>query len=184
MLLDEGEAPFSTSVDDEENDSILSSTEGDAEPAFFPTPTAPSRASASAMGSKHARPGLLQRLRQKLSFGGAAAGAPPEEHAKLVTRAPKKRSLKRQSLINVPTEVVLRALANKMAAAGWEDAEQQLEELSTLLRLHLRQSLQEESLWLTDGFDQLSGELAGGSGWAVGQGLPHGAEGLQALQQV
>jgi len=132
------------------------------------------------MGSKHARPGLLQRLRQKLSWG--AAGAPPEEQAKLVTRTPKKRSLKRQSLITVPTEVVLRALANKMAAAGWEDAEQQLEELSTLLRLHLRQSLQEESLWLIDGFDQLSGELVGGAGWAAGQGLPHGAEGLQALE--
>ena len=30
---------------------------------------------------------------------------------------PKKRSLKRQSLINVPTEVMLRAISNKMAAA-------------------------------------------------------------------
>ena len=39
-------------------------------------------------------------------------------------------------------------------------AYEQLEELSTLLRLHLRHGLQEEALWLLDGFEQLSGEVA------------------------
>ena len=86
---------------------------------------------------------------------------------------PKKRSLKRQSLINVPTDVVLRAVGNKLAAAGWEDAEAQLEDLSTLLRLHLRQSLQEESLWLLDGFDELSGEVAGVV-WSTGSAASKG----------
>ena len=47
-----------------------------------------------------ARLSFFQRLRQKLSFG---SGATESEKAKLVQRTPKKRSLKRQSLITTPT---------------------------------------------------------------------------------
>jgi hypothetical protein len=35
---------------------------------------------------------------------------------------------------------------------------------ATLLRLHLRQSLQEDTLWLLDGFEQLAGEALSLSG--------------------
>ena len=157
----------------EEVDSILSSDNSFLDESVS-TPVRPVR-QGSGMGIKQARRtglcGLFQRVRQRLGCRRAIAGqAGDEEKAKLVTRTPKKRSLKRQSLITVPTEAMLRALRAKMTAAGWDVPAEQVEELSTLLRLHLRQSLQEDSLWLLDGFEQLSGEsapayasLAGGS---------------------
>ena len=129
---------------EETDDSILSS-ESSLLDESVSTPVRPVRQGLG-MGAKHARRtglcGLFQRLRQRLSCRRAGQ-AGDEEQAKLVTRTPKKRSLKRQSLITVPTEAMLRALRAKMAAAGWHVPAEQLDELSTLLRLHLRQSLQE-----------------------------------------
>ena len=59
---------------------------------------------------------------------------------------------------------LLRALSPSLSSPASRAAPQvayaQLEELSTLLRLHLRHGLQEEALWLLDGFEQLSGEVA------------------------
>lgn len=63
---------------------------------------------------------------------------------------------------------------------------EQLEDLSTLLRLHLRHSLQEDSLWLLDGFEQLSGEvgpasLGGGSALDAAADAHAEAQRLDAL---
>ena len=59
---------------------------------------------------------------------------------------------------------LLRALSPSLSSPASRAAPQvayaQLEELSTLLRLHLRHGLQEEALWLLDGFEQLSGEVS------------------------
>ena len=97
-------------------DSILSSDgsllDVDTAPGLA-TPVRPVRQSSGGMGTKHARLGLLQRLRLKLWFGSGGSADP--EKANLVQRTPKKRSLKRQSLITVPTEVMLRALRAKMS---------------------------------------------------------------------
>ena len=108
-----------------EVDSILSSDNSLLDESVS-TPVRPVR-QGSGMGAKHVRRTglcrLIQCVRQRLScrraIAGQAGGA-DEEKAKLVTRTPKKRSLKQQSLITVPTETLLRALRAKMAAAGWD----------------------------------------------------------------
>ena len=108
-----------------EVDSILSSDNSLLDESVS-TPVRPVR-QGSGMSAKHVRrTGLcriIQCVRQRLSCRRAVAGQAggmDEEKAKLVTRTPKKRSLKQQSLITVPTETLLRALRAKMAAAGWD----------------------------------------------------------------
>ena len=108
-----------------EVDSILSSDNSLLDESVS-TPVRPVR-QGSGMSAKHVRRTglcrLIQCVRQRLSCRRAVAGqagGADEEKAKLVTRTPKKRSLKQQSLITVPTETLLRALRAKMAAAGWD----------------------------------------------------------------
>ena len=135
----------------EEVDSILSSDNSLLDESVS-TPVRPVR-QGSGMGTKHVRRtglcGLIQRVRQRLScrraIAGQAGGA-DEEKAKLVTRTPKKRSLKRQSLVTVPTETLLRALRAKMAAAGWDVPPEPLQPL-THHHGHHRRRVPTEQTW-------------------------------------
>ena len=124
-----------------EVDSILSSDNSLLDESVS-TPVRPVR-QGSGMSAKHVRRTglcrLIQCVRQRLScrraIAGQAGGA-DEEKAKLVTRTPKKRSLKQQSLITVPTETLLRALRAKMAAAGWDVPRAPLEPRTRQSRAH------------------------------------------------
>ena len=124
-----------------EVDSILSSDNSLLDESVS-TPVRPVR-QGSGMSAKHVRRTglcrLIQCVRQRLSCRRAVAGqagGADEEKAKLVTRTPKKRSLKQQSLITVPTETLLRALRAKMAAAGWDVRRAPLEPRTRQSRAH------------------------------------------------
>ena len=109
-------------------------------------------------------PSLFQRLRQRVGLGRAKE-ASVEERSTLVTRAKRlrtpdrhrKRSAhpQRRATLSVPSELLVRPFS---ANADNGPSRQQIDELSTLVRLQLQHELHESSLWLVDSFDILAGE--------------------------
>ena len=101
---------------------------------------------------------LFQRLRQRWLLGRAAGKMVNPEASRLVPRSgsSKSRRSRRQSTINVPSALLLRALIARLEKRGVDVDGEAAEELSLLLRWHVRHGLQESSLWLVDAFDQLS----------------------------
>mmetsp|Transcript_4707 Transcript_4707/g.14390 ORF Transcript_4707/g.14390 Transcript_4707/m.14390 type:complete len:653 (-) Transcript_4707:210-2168(-) len=101
---------------------------------------------------------LFQRLRQRWLLGRAAGKMVNPEASRLVPRSgsSKSRRSRRQSTINVPSALLLRALIARLEKHGVDVDGEAAEELSLLLRWHVRHGLQESSLWLVDAFDQLS----------------------------
>lgn len=99
---------------------------------------------------------FLERLRQRLAWGSTTR----EEKRSLWSRPARRRS-QRQSNIGVPTELLLQALKVQLQTAGVEEAcDDDVAELSALLRLQLRHEVMESSLWLVDAFDVLSSDYA------------------------
>ena len=70
----------------------------------------------------------------------------------------RRKRVQRQAHIGVPTDLLLTALRKRLAAAGDPTSDENIDELSAMLRLQLRHELFESSLWLVDAFDVLSSD--------------------------
>ena len=118
----------------------------------------------------------LQRLRTRLTWGavtreekralrghGSSASSHGGGHSGSGRLRHSPRRIQRQSTINVPTDLLLAALRGTLSAAGDDADDDDVAELSALLRLQLRHELQESSLWIVDAFDILAADTGGAS---------------------
>lgn len=97
-------------------------------------------------------------------FGRLVGSNSTEENDDLMRRGrPRPRRVQRQVTLSVPTDLLLRALLQRMHPIGDEEdittsLEHKVGELSALLRRQLRHELHESTIWLLDAFDVLSAE--------------------------
>ena len=152
---------------------------------------------------------FFTRMRQRMTWGTTTK----EEKRSLWSESSKanrnrrRRAAQRQSTIGVPTDLLLQALCRQLTSAGENAGEEEVAELSALLRMQLRHELMESSLWLVDAFDVLSSDnpssaatptaadaLAGERVWpgsirdeeaaAGGGGRPRGVSTTQELEAL
>ena len=146
-------------MDEGDDDEDGSSTESDNTLAFPPQPT-----KASQPTPMHTP--FFARIRQRMAWGTTTR---EEKRSLWSDKASKsnyhrsKRKAHYQPNVSVPTEMLLGALRRRLHAAGDAANDEEVAELSALLRLHFRHEILEASLWLVDAFDVLSSDGCGGS---------------------
>ena len=119
---------------------------------------------------------FFTRLRQRMTWGTTskdekrALWQHQSGDGPLPGRSRRKRP-QRQSDLSVPTELLLQALRKRLASAGDAATDDDVSELSALLRVHLRHELMESALWLVDAFDVLSSDSSSAAPAASASGF-------------